>query len=286
MKILVTGAFGFIGSHVIHFLARTFPSHIIHATYRDSFDHRFDEYKSVFNKKLDLDKPGFGTLDSYYDIIIHLAWDKVHHYDDPGHLGAILQSQKRFIDWALGSATHLAVAGTCFEYGLQEGELFENFTTAPVTNYGRAKDQLRAYLFSQASTADTQHVKWLRVFYTYGKGQYPNSLIPQLESALDNNLEVFNMSAGQQLRDYLEVRTLAKYIGLAALDHQETGIFNCCSGKPIKLVDFVKEYLKSKFPTKSIKLNLGYYKYSPVEPMAFWGNNERIMRIVKSDGDA
>ncbi len=39
----------------------------------------------------------------------------------------------------MDSLTRLAVAGTCFEYGLQDGELNESSDMRPVTQYGLAK---------------------------------------------------------------------------------------------------------------------------------------------------
>ena len=73
-------------------------------------------------------------------------------------------------------------------------------------------------------------MKWVRLFYLYGKGQSPNSLLSQLQSALDRGDQVFNMSPGDQLRDYLEVTKVAEYIIRIAMQRRETGIINCCSG--------------------------------------------------------
>jgi dTDP-6-deoxy-L-talose 4-dehydrogenase (NAD+) len=58
-----------------------------------------------------------------------------------------------------------------------------------------------------------------------------------------------------------------------------TGIINCCSGKPITVEQFVRNYLKKI--EKNIKLNLGYYPYPDYEPMEFWGDTAKLNPILK-----
>ena len=113
----------------------------------------------------------------------------------------------------------------------------------------------------------------------YGKGQNPKSIIPQLELALENNDETFNISGGEQLRDYLPVKKVAEYIVKISLQNKINGIINCCSGEPISIRKLVENYLKLR--NKKIKLNLGYYPYPDYVPMAFWGDNTKLKSILK-----
>ena len=144
-----------------------------------------------------------------------------------------------------------------------------------------AKNTLRLFL-EELKKESGFSLKWLRLFYLYGKGQNPRSLFPQLDEALQNNDEIFNMSGGEQVRDYLPVEQVAKNIMMVALQNQVTGIINCSSNQPVKVKDLVQEYLKRK--GKSIKLNLGYYPYPDFEPMEFWGDNEKLKSIVTNAG--
>ena len=115
----------------------------------------------------------------------------------------------------------------------------------------------------------------------YGKGQNPNSLLSQLDKALSDNQEVFNMSGGEQVRDYLPVEKVAEYIVDIALQQQIEGIVNCCSGEPVSIREFVKEYLNRK--NKRIQLNLGYYPYTDYEPMHFWGDTTKLKMILNNE---
>ena len=115
----------------------------------------------------------------------------------------------------------------------------------------------------------------------YGTGQNPNSIISQLERALESNEEIFSMSGGEQLRDYLSVEKVAEYIVKISLQNRFNGIINCCSGNPISIRKLVENYLESR--DKTIKLNLGYYPYPDYVPMAFWGDNTKLKTILKEN---
>jgi dTDP-6-deoxy-L-talose 4-dehydrogenase (NAD+) len=112
----------------------------------------------------------------------------------------------------------------------------------------------------------------------YGKGQNPNSLLSQLESALEKGETTFNMSGGEQLRDYLPIEKVAEYIVKIAFKKKLNGVINCCSGVPLKVKTLVENYLRKN--DKKINLNLGYYPYPDYEPMAFWGDDTKLKNII------
>jgi dTDP-6-deoxy-L-talose 4-dehydrogenase (NAD+) len=124
-------------------------------------------------------------------------------------------------------------------------------------------------------------LKWVRLFYMYGKGQNPNSLFSQLDKAIVGQDEVFNMSGGEQVRDFLPVDKVAEYVVKIALQNEVTGIINCCSGKPVSVKQFVNHYLEEK--NAALTLNLGYYPYPDYEPMAFWGNDKKLKKIITNE---
>lgn len=112
----------------------------------------------------------------------------------------------------------------------------------------------------------------------YGSGQSPKALLSQLQKAIENKEALFNMSGGQQERDYLPIEIVAQNIVELALLKSGNGIINCSSGKPIKILNLVEEFItlhKSK-----ISLNLGYYNYPDYEPMSFWGANKKMNRLI------
>jgi nucleoside-diphosphate-sugar epimerase len=150
----------------------------------------------------------------------------------------------------------------------------------PANPYAIAKDSLRRFL-EELHKKYPFVLKWARLFYMYGKGQNPNSLLSQLESAISMNAVEFNMSGGEQVRDYLPVEQVAENIVKIALQQKVTGVINCSSGEPVMLKDFVKNYLDKN--NKKIRLNLGYYPYTDYEPFRFWGDNTKLKSILNDE---
>ena len=281
MKILVTGATGFIGRHLIPELINR-GHEIIAAGLEDKNNLQFPWLDKVRYIQYDLNESNDNCYDRLQrpDRLIHLCWAGLPNYQELFHLEKNLFNSYFFIkQLVLSGVKDITVLGTCFEYGLQEGCLSEEMETRPVNPYGLAKDCLRKFL-QELNIKQPFNLKWVRLFYLYGAGQNKNSILELLKKALENNDAVFNMSGGEQQRDYLPVEKAAEYIAKIALKDDFSGIVNCCSGNPVSIRSLVENYLQDNH--KSIKLNLGYYPYPDYEPMAFWGNNDKLQKIVKA----
>lgn len=281
MKISVTGATGFIGNHVIEKLLEYDGDIQVIAASRNAEKAKSCKWFSkVRYLSCDLNAVPEDCFQYFGkpDALIHLAWEGLPNYKDLFHFEKNLYADyfflKNMIEQGLKDVT---VTGTCFEYGMQSGALHEDMETKPDNPYGLAKDTLRKFLEQLQKKSDF-HLKWIRLFYMYGKSQNPNSIFSQLDRALQNNETVFNMSGGEQLRDYLPVEKVAEYIVRIALQNDVTGIINCCSGTPISIRKLIEDYLEEK--KKSINLNLGYYPYPDYEPMAFWGDISKLKKVL------
>jgi dTDP-6-deoxy-L-talose 4-dehydrogenase (NAD+) len=160
---------------------------------------------------------------------------------------------------------------------MQSGPLHEQSEARPNNPYGFAKDTLRRQR-EYLQQATPFNLTWARLFYLYGEGQAENSLLPQLKRAVDD-LE-FKMSGGEQLRDYLLIAEVAKYLISLAMTGRDNGVVNVCSGKPISVRKLVEGWINEN--RWSIDLDLGHYPYPEYEPMAFWGDRDKLTRCLES----
>jgi len=281
MTVLVTGASGFIGNHLIQLLLK--KGHTVVATSTNELKAKsFDWYQKVSYKEFELgpQKTEVNLFNFFGnpDLLIHLAWRGLPNYDELYHLKDNLISQFFFLENLInGGLKDLLITGSCLEYGMQNGCLNESMETKPINSYGVAKDTLRK-LMESLQLNYTFSLKWVRLFYMYGEGQSSKSLFSQLNKAIEENEAIFNMSAGEQIRDFLPVKKVIEIIYLIAIQNEVQGVINCCSGKPVSVRKLVEDYLKEK--KSLINLNLGYYPYPTYEPLAFWGDSKKINSIT------
>lgn len=279
MKILVTGATGFIGNYLTEELLKL--GHEVIATGIELKSKlKYKWLDRVTYVRCDLNQAIADPCKYFHapDMLIHLYWEGLPNYKAQYHFEKNLFNSYFLIkNLIIGGLRNITVLGTCFEYGMKSGMLDEQLESAPVNAYALAKDVLRKFL-EELKTAYDFNFKWIRLFYLYGEGQNKDSILEQLKRAVKNKEKIFNMSGGEQLRDYLPIEKAAEYIAKISLQNEITGIINCCSGKPVSIRSFVEKYLEER--NLSIKLNLGYYPYPDYEPMNFWGDNSKLMKII------
>jgi nucleoside-diphosphate-sugar epimerase len=282
LRVAVTGAFGFAGRHVLEQLSRHPVKAVAVTRNATRLSDWIDRLETI---QMDIAKPPsdcFARL-GCPDVLIHLAWDGLPNYGSMHHFETELPMQYNFLKKMIEAGLpSLLAAGTCFEYGMQSGSLSEDLPTRPVNPYGYAKDALRQQLvFLQK--AHPFSLKWARLFYMYGEGQPESSLYPLLKEAVARGDKRFKMSGGEQLRDYLPIGEVARLIVLLALHHSDTGEINVCSGNSISIRRLVEQWMEEN--AWDIELDLGCYPYPDYEPMAFWGNRDRLDRFLSGIRD-
>ena len=273
VKVAVTGASGFIGRYLLSELTN-YPVEITAISRDSSRLSGVDAHIKINQFDLEAQSADpYSELGSP-DVLIHLAWENLNNYRSRQHFEDQLPLHYHFLrEMVQGGVSSLFVAGTCVEYGLQQGALRETLSSQPILPYSYSKDALRKQLqFLQADIPFA--LTWGRLFYMYGEGQAANALYSQFQKAISNSEPSFNMSAGEQLRDYLHVSKVAQIIAQLAMRQENIGPINICSGEPISIRRLVEGWLTES--GTEIQLNLGHYPYPDYEPMAYWGDRSYL----------
>lgn len=279
MKILITGASGFIGRNLLLPLSKLAGCDVI-VNVRNSIPNvlKFQDFKNVtfITKDLSDTSVDFYKVFNSPDVVIHLAWDNLPDYNNPIHLERNYIYNYYFLKNLIENGVkNITVLGTCLEYGLQCGELCEDFPTYPTTYYALAKDNLRKSLeFLQKKYS--YNFKWIRLFYVYSKENTKSALIRDILKIRNEQLGTLKLSKCDQLRDYLNMEEVSAKILKISLFQNNLGTINCCSGVPVSVREIVDRLLVDYGINP--KLEYGAYKYPNYEPIAFWGSNKKYLR--------
>jgi nucleoside-diphosphate-sugar epimerase len=271
--IAITGASGFVGSHVLDVLLDQLPQDVkITALVKSSsVIHRTETRLTLVQCDLHGSERNLYTKIGSPDALMHLAWAGLPNYDNPRHFEYELPHQYAFLKAMIEDGLpKLLVTGTCFEYGAVNGALSVSTACGPPTNaYAYAKRCLHQQLLFLQKVHPLV-LQWARLFYMYGGRQRYGSLYSSLKKALENGDESFPMSMGEQLRDFLPVEEVAKQLVEFVINSDKSEVKNICAGVPVSVRSIAEKWCKDN--GWDIKLKFGEIAYAKHEPMAFWGS--------------
>lgn len=274
MKILVTGANGYLGQGIVRSILNN--GHCVVAT---DFNTQFVDERAerIACNLFEVDNPYsfFGEP----DVLLHLAWRDgfVHyssaHIDDlPKHYAFI----KKMVD---GGIQQVAVMGSMHEIGFFEGSINESTPCYPTTPYGIGKNALRE-LTQMICKQKNIVFQWLRGYYIVGNSKFGSSIFSKITAAVDEGKTEFPFTLGQNQYDFIDYPDFCAQVAAVVGQKNEQGIINICSGKPEKLADRVERFIKEN--DYRIKLQYGAFPDRPYDSKAVWGNDTKIRKIMEN----
>ena len=237
MKVLLTGAGGFVGQQVLQLLQQQGIATV-------AIGRRCPRGlgPAQFHPVDLLAAPALATVLQACGAthLLHLAWETEHgaYWESPRNLRWVDASLRLVEAFAAAGGRHVVVAGSCAEYDWGgDGVCVEGKTPLrPASLYGVAKDTTRNLLQGCAERCKLGFA-WGRVFFPFGAGEDAHRLLPSLVAALLGHVPPFGVSALAR-RDFLPVTDVASAL-LALLQTQATGAYNVSSGAATPIAEIV-----------------------------------------------
>jgi nucleoside-diphosphate-sugar epimerase len=260
MKILLTGATGFLGSHIAEELIEN--GHDLILTKRQSSN--LWRCESFVNKVywVNTDSKSWikETLKFCPEIIINSAWNGVSagNREEWGTQVENINFQQQLLELASNVKLKRFIGiGSQAEYGEFHERIDETFLPNPSTAYGATKLAASIILSTFCNTHQIGWY-WFRLFSCFGERESENWLIP---ATIKNILtkDSMDLTPGEQEYSYMYIKDVARFILTAVESTAQSGIYHIAADKCRTLkeiLNFIKDYLNPQF-----KLNFGALPY-------------------------
>ncbi len=272
-KILVTGAGGYLGRHVVKALLDSGAEVI-------ASDLRLDE---VDRRAVRIEKDIFTGSETIYeelgapDVCLHMAWRDGFVHNSEKHISDLNNHYVFEKNMLKGGLKQLAVMGSMHEVGYHEGAIDENTPTNPLSLYGVAKNALRELTFILGKN-ENAIVQWIRGYYIYGDDLKNSSIFTKLIQAEQEGKEEFPFTSGKNKYDFISIEEMAEQIAAIVMQDEINGIINTCSGVPVSLGEKVESFIQEH--NLKIKLKYGAFPDRQYDSPGVWGDATKIKQIM------
>lgn len=273
MKILVTGANGFMGHGIIRELSER-GCEIIASDFTD-FEHDYEHVVSVAGNLFEVENPyeHFGSP----DIVVHLAWRDGFRHGADSHI-IDLPSHYAFLkDMVTGGVRKLVVLGSMHEVGFHEGSICEDTPCRPLSLYGIAKNALRQATELLVKDTDTK-LQWVRGFYIVDNTAKGCSVFSKIVQAAAEGKKHFPFTSGVNQFDFLDFDDFCRQLAAVILNDTVFGTICVCSGKPETLASRTERFIKEN--GLDITLDYGAFPDRSYDSLAVWGDSRKIREIM------
>lgn len=246
MKIILTGATGFLGRYVYQKLSESNQVYVIS---RKSPLGRLWYQADILNHK----ETGKIVENIGADVLVHLAWDVTHgeFWNSPQNTAYVEASKYLFDSFLKGGGKKIISAGTCAEYPTSDRAISEDaLYKGELTPYGYAKREVYDYLKSAQQNSQLDFT-WLRIFGIYGPGENEQRFFPKAIRHIKYNIP-FEIKTPDCFMDYVYVKDVASFIN-SCVEGCGLGAINVGTGNSISLLDLYNT-LKTYMETEQFKM--------------------------------
>jgi len=264
-RILITGAAGFMGRHLVSALLRDKYNDLILTDKNE--DSTFLAYCNGYRDNswsfYNLDITNRDTVFDLFkrekiDTCIHLAGKvKVEESirNPQSTMDVNVKGTLNMLDaCCINETKNFIFASSASVYGDPiELPIDENHTLSPISPYGTSKMLAEKYVSSYADSGKIQNSISLRIFNAYGKGQNGKDVLTNFAKRLSDGLPPIIYGDGMQKRDFISIIDVvnAFILSIKALDQKRRSlqsspswIFNIGTGVPTSINEIAKLMIK------------------------------------------
>ncbi len=263
-KVLVTGARGFIGSHVVTALEAR-GAHVAELV-RPVDYHDRDAVETVLREEAP-------------SVLVHCAWRLAAgsaYLGDPANSGEVPASLQLFKLAQAAGCRRIVGVGTCLEYEESSGPVAEDAPLRPRTAYGASKAAL--FLAADAWTRTVGlSFSWARLYFPFGPREPPHRLVPTVVNGLLRGERVATTS-GSQLRSFLFAADVGDAVATLALS-DVAGAVNIGADGVIAVRELVERI--GDLLGRQELLDIGGIPPRPDDPAVLWPDVNKLSSVVK-----
>ena len=274
MRILVTGANGFLGS----FITKKLCDDGFEVVAMDLSNNNIDDRATYIKASYLDERTDWYEFLKRPDVCLHAAWRDGFKHNSQLHI-LELSSHYNFLCKLIDSGIkQICVMGSMHEIGYHEGVVDENTPCNPLSLYGIAKNSLRQAL--EVYTKDKKVIfQWIRGFYIYSDSMLSHSIFSKILIADTEGKAFFPFTSGKNKFDFISIDEITKQICAVITQNDENGIINCCSGVPVSLAEEIEDFIKIN--RLKIKLDYGKFPDRAYDSPCIYGDNTKINKILR-----
>lgn len=267
--VLVTGASGFIGKHVVEELVRDKQTVVCLVRNKNKYSFVGDE--EVLECDLsDIELLKQTLKNREIDTCIHLAWEGIPDYS--------YEYSKKNLEMGMNvleickdlNISKLIITGSCWEYASPKGAISTSYRVEYNNCFKAAKNSLHMMAHAFCNDNDIK-LNWLRLFYVYGVGQREGSLIPHIIQSFKEGHQP-ELNGAYNENDFVNVRDVAKVIVEVAMCNERKEVLNVGMGEAVRVLDVVEEV------AKQMDFTLDKEKYIFKEGASFYADKAEMIK--------
>ena len=239
MKVFITGGTGFIGTHLIKKIQDKNHDILLLTLEGEKPPETLPtDIKTIEGNLSNIDK-WRNRLEKFQpETTIHMAWEGLPNYD--------YKTSVRNLEYGINLVTMLSkigcksiiCTGSCWEYGKKHGKISENETPISTNPFTAAKNAFNI-IGNEIARENNMNFIWARLFYVYGPGQRPYSLIPHIINSIKNGKKP-DIKTPDAKNDFVYVEDVARALSMILEKSKKSANYNIGSGYSTSVKDVVE----------------------------------------------